>query len=843
MQTMRRGGDESTHLGSSALLRLAALVLGACSNTGPAIEVEVGTTSTSESGANAIAVVSLATEPSADVTIDVLSTNVMEGTVDTSRLVFTPSDWNAPRSIAISGVDDSFVDGDQVYTVVLLPASSTDGDYAERDADDLVLTNTDDDAVGLIVTPSQAITTSESGGLTTAKVQLRAQPHAPVQVTLSSTRPDEARLSKTTLTFSPEAWNVPQAIDVVGVDDLVADGAQDYAIDFVTTSTDPLFTGFALSVSGRTADDDIADILVSSSMLTTRERGPGVTFTIALTSKPMGMVTIPIASSNPSEGMTSVAQVVFTPTDHGARTVTVTGVDDASADGNQAYSINFGAAQSTFPDYAGRITGDLSVLNLDDDSASIVVASVDDGMTTELGGTSKIRVLLSSKPAQHVTVALASDDLTEGTISPGSITITPAQWDVPQIVTVTGVPDGIADGHISYHVVTSPSQSADPQYDNLDSADVYLSNVDSALAAISVTPTSGLQTFEAGGQTTFTISLATKPTGSVTIPLTSSLPNEVTITPATVTFTPADHAPRTVTLAGRNDFLIDGNLEYVVELGPAVSAFGDYNGIDALDVAVTSIDNDVAGVSFSPMSPTVSESGATTTVAFTLNTQPTHNVYLNLRSTDLTEATLSPLGCSGCSFARLEFTPQNWNQPHLLTISGVNDTLKDGTQRFAIDPEPLSSLDPDYEGLEAQSIPLAVTDDDVSPPAITNVRINGVAAVNDQIILPVTVGQTASDKFTITFDTSTPGNDPIGHRADVITKLNTWASRSMTAATGPVTVDPIYYPSAPLLSQTAVSIINVPGLGTGYVYNVHIWMFKSGGFVFEQVQMVLVLVN
>lgn len=105
---------------------------------------------------------------------------------------------------------------------------------------------------------------------------------------------------------------------------------------------------------------------------------------------------------------------------------------------------------------------------------------------------------------------------------------------------------------------------------------------------ITVTPTFGLTTTEAGDTATFTVVLDTQPTADVTIALSSSDTTEGTVTPADLTFTPADWStPQTVTVIGVNDAETDGSVTYTIQIDPAVSDDPDYNGFDPADVSVT----------------------------------------------------------------------------------------------------------------------------------------------------------------------------------------------------------------------------------------------------------------
>ena len=77
--------------------------------------------------------------------------------------------------------------------------------------------------------------------------------------------------------------------------------------------------------------------------------------------------------------------------------------------------------------------------------------------------------------------------------------------------------------------MTAAATSADPTYNGVNAADVAVTNTDNDAAGITVTPTTGLTTTEAGGTATFTVVLNTQPTADVTIALSSSDTTEGTV--------------------------------------------------------------------------------------------------------------------------------------------------------------------------------------------------------------------------------------------------------------------------------------------------------------------------
>jgi hypothetical protein len=99
-------------------------------------------------------------------------------------------------------------------------------------------------------------------------------------------------------------------------------------------------------------------------------------------------------------------------------------------------------------------------------------------VTSESGSTATFQVALNVPPTADVVIPISTSDSTEGTASPGSLTFTATNWNVPQTVTVTGVNDPIYDGNVPYTIVTGAAASADPSYQGMNAADVSVTNND-----------------------------------------------------------------------------------------------------------------------------------------------------------------------------------------------------------------------------------------------------------------------------------------------------------------------------------------------------------------------------
>ena len=98
---------------------------------------------TTEAGSTATFSIVLVAKPTADVTIGLATSDTTEGTVSVASLTFTPGNWNQPRVVTVTGVDDVAVDGDVAYTVVTAAAVSTDPAYSGMDVADVSVTNRD----------------------------------------------------------------------------------------------------------------------------------------------------------------------------------------------------------------------------------------------------------------------------------------------------------------------------------------------------------------------------------------------------------------------------------------------------------------------------------------------------------------------------------------------------------------------------------------------------------------------------------------------------------------------------------------------------------------------------
>ncbi|MFO7541977.1 MAG: cadherin-like domain-containing protein, partial [Thiobacillus sp.] len=257
--------------------------------------------STTEGGGAVTFDVTLNSQPFADVTLVIVSSNAAEGTASVSLLTFTAADWNVAQQVTVTGVNDFVDDGDQAYSIQLQPATSADRNYNALDAADIALTNLDDDTAGIVVTPMTGLVTDEAGGSDTFSVVLTSQPMADVVIGLSSSNPAEGVLSAGNLVFTPGNWNIPKVVVVTGVNDALNDGDVMYqVIAAPAASADPLYNGMAAGAVDVT-NLDVADPVIANPL--PGDLAPALVVEAAAPESPEEPLAEPVRAADPAAGM------------------------------------------------------------------------------------------------------------------------------------------------------------------------------------------------------------------------------------------------------------------------------------------------------------------------------------------------------------------------------------------------------------------------------------------------------------------------------------------------------------------------------------------------------------
>jgi subtilisin family serine protease/subtilisin-like proprotein convertase family protein len=384
---------------------------------------------TSEAGGVVYASVLLTASPTSDVVIPISTSDPSEGTVNVLSLIFTPSNWDQPQPITITGVNDTFADGDKSYAIVFGAASSADSRYDGRNPADISVVNLDNDISSGTFTKTENKKIPDRGTYTSSLTVAPTGRILDLNVRVNIAHTWDEDLDVTLI--APDGTRIELFTDVggsgVNFTNTVLD---DEATTPITSGTAP-FTGtylpegnlsllegkslagtwkleakddefivsgtlidWSITVRYTSAADGPQAIVTPTSGLVTTEAGGSTSFTVRLDNPPTADVIIPVSSSDVTEGTVSTSSLTFTTVNWASpQTVTVTGVDDSIVDGNVVYTLILGAATSADPDFHGVNPADVSATNSDNEVASTkfyVVNDATQNLTYEYSATGSL---------------------------------------------------------------------------------------------------------------------------------------------------------------------------------------------------------------------------------------------------------------------------------------------------------------------------------------------------------------------------------------------------------------------------------------------------------------------
>jgi PGF-pre-PGF domain-containing protein len=358
---------------------------------------------------------------------------------------------NVSANVSITILDDQIDDGDESIEITI---SDPEGGRLGA-LTTFTLTIADDDTAGFTVEEDGAGTVvAESGATGAFNVTLESEPVAIVTLSVSSDDPGQAVVDNDALTFGPANWSAPQTITVTAVDDDVADGDRVVKIAVSVlggASSDEYDLVPDASVSVTVLDDDVAALLVTESDGATSVHESGTTdaFDVVLATEPLGEVVLSITSADPGEAVVDTTTLTFGPGNWSeVQTVTVTGIDDDAADGDQDVAIAIGVLDAPSGDKYELVADAIVVVTiLDDDVPGFTILETGaDTSVGEDGSQDTFNMTLHSEPVGLVVLNISSDDDTEVAVLNNTLTFGPGNWSVPQTVTVVGVDDADRDG-------------------------------------------------------------------------------------------------------------------------------------------------------------------------------------------------------------------------------------------------------------------------------------------------------------------------------------------------------------------------------------------------------------
>lgn len=379
-------------------------------------------------------------------------------------------------------------------------------------------------------------------------------------------------------------------------------------------------------------------LVLSSANLTVVEGGT-VTFTLGL-SAPLpldGALRLTLADD--SVATISPQVITFVAGDTAPKTITVSArQDDNVANNTTAVTI---AADGVTP-------GSLNLAITDDDVQALVVSTTAVAMTE--GGTATVAVHLAFQPSDVTTATIDPGDATRLGIAPATLTFTAANYATEQVFTFSALED--VDVAVNSVLASIESGTLPPVSINATIADNDTLSISAGVGSLALTEA------DTPGSGTFTVVLTQQPSTAVTLTVASSDPSAATVSPATLTFTPADYAlgaSHTLTVTPVSDNNV-ANEALTIDLGGS--------GLTTVNVPVNVTDDDVQAIVVSPTSLAINE-GGTGAVNISLAFDPEADVTVTVLSADVAAATPSP--------STLTFGSNNFGNSQTVTISGEQD--------------------------------------------------------------------------------------------------------------------------------------------------------------------------
>ncbi|MFN0074235.1 MAG: beta strand repeat-containing protein, partial [Chloroflexota bacterium] len=571
---------------------------------------------TTESGAQATFNVRLDTVPFAAVTINLSSTNPVEGAVSPASLVFQPdSSALNDQTVTVTGVDDSVFDGPVVYTVMTAAALSADGAYNGLNAADVGLTNQDNDSQPtLSIQPRSLI--EGTGGTTLAQFTVNLSYASTQQIQVQYQTADASATAGAACTTSgvdyltasgtitfPPLNTAPQFIPVTICGDNRDELDEAYS---VTLSAPVNATLAAASAVGTIQDDDTS--LLSVADLSVQEGNVGstiATFTISLSVSNSQAVSVQVATSNGTavagNDYTAVSQSVSIAAGSLSTTFSVPILGDVLDETNEIFTVTLSNptnAQIGLATAIGTI--------LDDDGApslSVGSLSVPEGDSGSSGANVQVTLLPASGQVVTVQVATNAGTALAGSdfIATGPLTLTFNPSETSKVFVVPILGDLLDEVDESFSVILSAAIHATISTVNGTAIVTIVDDDTSAFSIADVSVTEGQ-----GGATLATFAVTLGPANSrptsvqvATSNLSAAAGNDYIASSQTLTLN-AGETSTLFTVSVVPDQTPEPNETFLVSLSNPV------NAVLARSQAVGTIVDDDAGAGVVITAPSVS---------------------------------------------------------------------------------------------------------------------------------------------------------------------------------------------------------------------------------------------
>ena len=693
----------------------------------------------------------LDTEPAGDVSVTIAGLTTTDLSLDKTSLTFTTSDWSTAQTVKATALEEA---APGTVTLTHTVSSAADGEYDGVSADSVAVTileARDEPVVQVGVTTSDQELTVAEGESKTYRIVLSSQPAGVVTVSIGGIAQTDLSLSAIPLTFTTSNWNTARTVTVTADqdDDAVDDTAT--LTHTVSSPDDDDYDGLSAGgVSVTVTDDDSVGVTISDTSLD-MEEGDSAAYTVVLTSEPAGDVTVAIEGITDTDLLLDNASLIFTAQNWSIpQTVTLTAEHDNDAVDEPQVTITHSVSSTDDPTYDGLNVGSIVVTVTDDDDVGVTVTPTE--LTIDEGASSTYTVVLDTQPTADVTVTIIEPGF-QFAVKPASLTFTTQDWSTPQTVGVNAKHDPSTDDERETitHSVTGGDYSGGV---SVDEVTLIVRDDDPAMDY-------ELVTLEPVEEDAGSVRIGVK---GVTIE--AGVPTQLYLVSLVAARDTADSPIDYGVFHGYSEFAPEGFEEFVDGEGETryrQTAYADlvivndevqeetesftvqlshvagWDYFSRTETQVTIIDNDFSGVVVEPTAITVTE-GSTAIYTVVLVTEPYGDVTVTIIDPSNTEVTAEP--------GELTFTSGNWHVPQTVTVAAAHDGDDSDEATTTITHVVTSVDDSYYEGLRAESVIVAVKDDDV--PSVTASFEQGAYTVAEGSTVTVTVTLNANPERTVT---------------------------------------------------------------------------------------------
>ncbi len=460
------------------------------------------------------------------------------------------------------------------------------------------ITVKDDDTAGVLVSPSDLAVLTESN--TSYALSLQTLPANDVTVSVTSDNA-HAQVEKSSVTFTPNNWFIPQSVKVTGVSEgkanithkITSGDGNNYgsgmSIDSVGVTVKPKPNPVSLSVSSN------GNITEGASPLTITATLEDANATGAALSIPVQVRSTGTTAAPADYTVTGTIEIA-----HGALsgTTTFTAVDDTEDELDETAVVELG---SPLPSGLKAGASNHVTITISDNDEPYVSFAASSSVNESIGTKEVKLFLFHTAPATDINISYSiGGSATAGSDNDYTIqnkgTVAVAAGSSTASIPVVIIDDTLDEPNETIELTLADG----PDY-ALSASKVYtLTITDNDVPVPGVTLSTATVNLTEGGTTgSYTVVLASKPSSDVSLTLTSGDADKVKVhgpngtagASATLTFTPANwNQSRTVTITPQDDS--DTRNEEVAIAHATTSTDTDYVFSDAGSVSVSVTDDD-----------------------------------------------------------------------------------------------------------------------------------------------------------------------------------------------------------------------------------------------------------